>query len=89
MKKLKCDKTMCEKKDEEKSRNKCSEKKPKILCKWLNQSGNPCPWRSLENKLYCKRHSIYEDIFLPEDIKFLSKADNILGKSPSENKVDL
>ena len=76
MKNLKCDKTMCE-------------KKPKILCKWLNQSGNPCPWRSLENKLYCKRHSIYEDIFLPEDIKFLSKCScckNMFKKS-SEYKI--
>ena len=31
---------------------------------WVNQKGEPCPWNSLSaEKNYCKRHSIYEDIF--------------------------
>ena len=33
-------------------------------CYWVNQKGEPCPWNSLSaEKNYCKRHSIYEDIF--------------------------
>jgi len=42
-------------------------------CKWLNQKGNSCPWKSLQNKKYCKRHSIYEDLYEPEDIPTLTK----------------
>lgn len=43
-------------------------------CKWLNQKGEPCPWNSIaSDKNYCKRHSIYEDIFIPSDIKSLLK----------------
>jgi hypothetical protein len=42
-------------------------------CQWLNQKGNPCSWSSLENKLYCKRHSIHEGIYLPEDIPNLQR----------------
>lgn len=43
-------------------------------CYWLNQKGEPCPWNSISpEKNYCKRHSIYEDIFNPSDIKLLAK----------------
>ena len=44
------------------------------LCYWLNQKGVPCPWNSVSpDKNYCKRHSIYEGIFTPSDIKSLVK----------------
>lgn len=43
-------------------------------CYWLNQKGEPCPWNSVSpDKNYCKRHSIYENIFNPSDIKSLAK----------------
>lgn len=43
-------------------------------CYWLNQKGEPCPWNSVSpEKNYCKRHSIYENIFNPSDIKLLLK----------------
>ena len=43
-------------------------------CFWLNQHGEKCPWNSLEpEKNYCKRHSIYEDIYSKEDITKLVK----------------
>lgn len=43
-------------------------------CYWVNQKGEPCPWNSLSaEKNYCKRHSIYEDIFNKDDISSLSK----------------
>jgi hypothetical protein len=43
-------------------------------CYWLNQKGEPCPWNSISpDKNYCKRHSIYEDIFNPSEIKTLAK----------------
>lgn len=45
----------------------------KKLCIWLNQKGGPCPWQSLPNMDYCKRHSIYQGVFTKEDIPHLKK----------------
>ena len=43
-------------------------------CQWLNQKGEPCSWKSLSiDKLYCKAHSIYEGIYIKEDIPNLKK----------------
>ena len=43
------------------------------LCGWINQKGKPCPWKALKGGTYCKRHSKYEGVFKPEDIKSLKK----------------
>lgn len=43
------------------------------LCGWINQKGKPCPWKALHDCTYCKRHSKYEGVFTPEDIKDLKK----------------
>lgn len=39
------------------------------MCYMINQKREPCSWRALSNdKLYCKRHSIYEDVYTKDDI---------------------
>lgn len=53
---------------------KCMFKKGRHrLCGWVNQKGKPCPWKALHECTYCKRHSKYEGVFAPEDIKDLKK----------------
>ena len=43
-------------------------------CYWINQKGEPCPWKSLTiEQDFCKRHSIYEGVFKKEDIPSLIK----------------
>lgn len=42
-------------------------------CGWINQKGEPCPWKSLTECLYCKRHSKYEGVYVPDDIPSLSQ----------------
>lgn len=61
------------KKDKFKTCGKCREKKPKVLCKWITKDNLPCPFRSQKDKLYCKIHSIYDNVFQPEDIPNLDK----------------
>ena len=56
-------------------------------CKWLNQQGNPCPWKSLQNKKYCKRHSIYEELYEPEDIPTLIKCSSCKNLFKLEENV--
>lgn len=60
----------------------------KLKCKWVNQKGKPCPWSSLKDKKYCKRHSIYENIYEPEDIPLLQKCPTCknLYKNTNEKK---
>ena len=42
-------------------------------CGWVNQKGALCSWRHLKNKLYCKRHGIYEGVYTPNDIHSLTR----------------
>ncbi len=38
-------------------------------CQWLNQKGDPCPWKSLgPDKSYCEAHSKYEGKYTKDDI---------------------
>lgn len=76
---------------EKKTKNNNTEIKPHS-CYWLNQKGEPCPWNSISpDKNYCKRHSIYEGIFEPADIKSLTKCSGCKNywkpKSNSSNKT--
>lgn len=41
----------------------------KILCIWLNQKREPCPWQRMsDNCDFCKRHSKYDGIYTKDDI---------------------
>lgn len=53
--------------------NEITEQTKEHKCFWLNKKGKPCPWNSLSSeKNYCKRHSIYEEKYTPNDIPFLT-----------------
>jgi hypothetical protein len=57
------------------------------MCYMVNQKKEPCSWRALsENKLYCKRHSIYEGVYNKEDIINLQFCSGC--KNPFKNKTD-
>jgi hypothetical protein len=57
------------------------------LCFMVNQKKEPCSWRALsKDRLYCKRHSIYEDIYTKEDIIDLQFCSGC--KNPFKNKDD-
>lgn len=60
----------------------------KTKCKWINQKGGDCSWSSIKDKKYCKRHSIYEDLYEPEDIPSLQKCPGCknLYKNTTNNK---
>lgn len=60
----------------------------KTKCKWVNKRGGPCPWASLQDKNYCKRHSVYEGVYKPEDIPSLDKCPGCknLYKNTTTNK---
>ena len=83
-----------EKEEEKEKKIKRTRKKDDNIhsCYWLNQKGEPCPWNSISpDKNYCKRHSIYEEEFTPEDIKLLLKCSGCKNyfkqESESTNKT--
>ncbi len=55
--------------------NKSTKKiKQVIKCDWVNQSGGPCPWKSLgPDKLYCKAHEKYEGLYTKDDIPNMTR----------------
>ena len=59
--------------------------KNKKKCEWVNQKGNPCPWKTNISNLYCKRHSIYENLFTPSDIPSLAKCSGCKNLFKPEN----
>lgn len=62
------------------------------MCYMVNQKKEPCSWRALSNdKLYCKRHSIYENVYTKEDIvnlQFCSGCRNPFDPILNENNKD-
>lgn len=45
-----------------------------MKCQWVNKKGGPCPWKALaDDRMYCKRHSVYEGVFTPADIPQLTQ----------------
>lgn len=51
-----------------------SAKKEIKKCEWVNQSGGPCPWKSLgPDKLYCKAHEKYEGVYTKDDIPNMAR----------------
>jgi len=59
------------------------------MCYMINQKRESCSWRALSNdKLYCKRHSIYEDVYTKDDIinlQFCSGCKNPFKKIDDED----
>lgn len=43
------------------------------ICKWVTKSKKPCTHEAIKGNLYCKTHSQYEGIYLPEDIPKLKR----------------
>lgn len=59
-------------------------------CEWVNQKGNPCPWKSITpERPYCEEHSEYEGIYTKKDIPNLSRCSgckNLFKIDPEINK---
>ena len=43
----------------------------KCIC--TNQKNEPCSWSSLQNKLFCKKHMIYDGIYNENELKSIKK----------------
>jgi len=59
---------------EENIKNKSKKVLEVHKCEWVNQKGNPCPWKSITpERPYCEEHSEYEGIYTKADIPNLSR----------------
>jgi len=61
--------------------------KQKCIC--TNQKNEPCPWTSLPNKLYCKRHLLYDDIYDEIQIKNIKRCSTCkMYMMPADNNTE-
>ena len=59
----------------------------KCIC--TNQKNEPCPWSALKDKLYCKRHLIYDGIYNEIELINIKKCSSCkIYMMPCDNKLD-
>jgi hypothetical protein len=59
----------------------------KCIC--TNQKNEPCPWQALKDKLYCKRHSIYDGIYNESELPNIKKCSTCkMYMMPEDNNLE-